>query len=182
MTNCDQRNFGKMATTRRMTPQPAMPAPAPDYRPDDTDRRILRALQENGRLTNAELAKTVALSESACWTRTRRLFETGVIRGVRAIIDPAALDQRTVVMVGVVLDRSTRKAFAAFEKAARDMPEVLECFLVAGEVDYFLKVRVADIAAFNRFHGDRIISLPGVRQVRTFFVLNEVKADGPLEI
>jgi Lrp/AsnC family leucine-responsive transcriptional regulator len=171
-----------MVSGRKPAPQPGMPAAAPDYRPDQTDRRILRALQHDGRLTNTELARTVGLSESACWTRTRRLFETGVIRGVRAIIDPAALDQKTVVMVGVVLDRSTRKAFAAFEKAARDMAEVLECFLVAGEVDYFLKIRVADIAAFNRFHGDRIISLPGVRQVRTFFVLNEVKADGPLEI
>lgn len=150
--------------------------------PDAADRRILAALQADGRLSNAALARRVHLSESACWARTRRLFETGVIRGVRAIVAPEAVQQGTIVIVGVVLDRSTRKSFTAFESAARTLPQVIECFLVAGEVDYFLKVRVADLAAFNRFHGERILALPGVRQVRTFFVLNEVKTDAPLPI
>lgn len=149
---------------------------------DAADRRILRALQADGRLSNKELAARVHLSESACWARTRRLFDSGVIRGVRAVLDPAALGQDTVVLVGVVLDRSTRESFAAFEAAVRELPQVLECHLVAGEVDYFLKVRVRDLAGFNRFHGERIIALPGVRQVRTFFVLNEVKSDAPLPI
>lgn len=156
------------------------PAPLPRMPLDELDRRILQLLQQNGRLTNAELAKRVALSPSACWTRTRRLWDEGVIRGVRAIIDPIAIDQGTVVIVGVVLDRSLKKTFAAFERAIRNLPEVLECFLVAGDVDYFLKIRVADIAAFNRFHTEKIISLPGVRQVRTFFVLNEAKTEGLL--
>lgn len=149
---------------------------------DPIDRRILRALQADGRLSNAALAARVNLSPAACWARTRRLFERGVIRAVRALIDPKALQQETVVLVGVVLDRSTRESFAAFESAVRQLPQVLECYLVAGEVDYFLKVRVRDLAGFNRFHGETIIALPGVRQVRTFFVLNEVKADGPLPI
>lgn len=149
---------------------------------DAIDRRILRALQADGRLSNAALAQRIHLSPAACWTRTKRLFERGVIRAVRALVDPAVLEQSTVVLVGVVLDRSTRASFAAFENAARELPQVLECFLVAGEVDYFLKVRVRDLADFNRFHGETIIELPGVRQVRTFFVLNEVKADGPLPI
>jgi len=149
---------------------------------DAIDRRILRALQADGRLSNAALAERVHLSPAACWTRTRRLFERGIIRAVRALIDPAALHQETIVLVGVVLDRSTRESFAAFEDAVRALPQVLECFLVAGEVDYFLKVRVRDLAGFNRFHGETIITLPGVRQVRTFFVLNEVKTDGPLPI
>jgi Lrp/AsnC family leucine-responsive transcriptional regulator len=149
---------------------------------DLIDRRILRALQADGRLSNAALANRVHLSPAGCWTRTRRLFESGVIRAVRALIDPAALHQETIVLVGVVLDRSTRDSFAAFENAVRGLPQILECFLVAGEVDYFLKVRVRDLADFNRFHGEIIIALPGVRQVRTFFVLNEVKADGPLPV
>ena len=149
---------------------------------DAADRRILRALQADGRLSNAELARRVGLSQSACWTRTRRLFETGIITAVRALVDPRAVERETIVLVGVVLDRSTRESFAAFEAAARALPQVLECYLVAGEVDYFLKVRVRDLAAFNRFHGDTIIALPGVRQVRTFFVLNEVKSDGLLPI
>ncbi len=149
---------------------------------DAADRRILRALQEDGRLSNKELARRVHLSESACWARTKRLFEAGVIRAVRAVIAPEAVGQETVVLVGVVLDRSTRESFAAFEAAVRELPQVLECHLVAGEVDYFLKIRVRDLAGFNRFHSERILALPGVRQVRTFFVLSEVKTDGLLPI
>jgi len=149
---------------------------------DVADRRILRALQADGRLSNREVARRANLSESACWERTRRLFARGVIRAVRAAIDPHAVGQPTLVLVGVVLDRSTRESFAAFEAAVRELPQVLECHLVAGEVDYFLKVRVRDLPGFNRFHSERIIALPGVRQVRTFFVLNEIKADGLLPV
>jgi Lrp/AsnC family leucine-responsive transcriptional regulator len=149
---------------------------------DSADRRILRALQADGRLSNAELARRVGLSESACWTRTRRLFESGIVKSVHAIVDPAAVQQGTIALVGVVLDRSTPESFAEFEAATRALPQVLECFLVAGEVDYFMKVRVRDLPAFHRFHAEKIIALPGVRQVRTFFVLNEVKTDGLIPI
>ncbi len=149
---------------------------------DAADRRILRALQADGRLSNKDLARRVHLSESATWTRTRRLFATGVIRGVRAVLDPAALGQPSLVLVGVVLDRSTTDSFAAFEAAVRALPQILDCHLVAGEVDYFLRIRVDDIASFARFHSAHILALPGVRQVRTFFVLNEVKSDGPLAV
>jgi Lrp/AsnC family leucine-responsive transcriptional regulator len=146
------------------------------------DKKILRALQDDGRLSNVDLARQAGLSATACWNHMRRLFDTGVIKSVRALIDPRAVQRGTAVLVGVVLDRSTPDSFAEFEKAARDLPQVLECFLVAGDVDYFLKVRVRDLAAFNRFHGEKIITLPGVRQVRTFFVLSEVKTDGALPI
>jgi Lrp/AsnC family leucine-responsive transcriptional regulator len=144
------------------------------------DRRILKALQDDGRLSNADLARQVGLSPSACWNHTRRLFDTKVIKGVRALIDPKAVQRETAVLVGIVLDRSTQDSFSAFAAAARVLPQVLECFLVAGEVDYFLKVRVSDLNAFNRFHSEKILALPGVRQVRTFFVLDEVKTDGTL--
>src|ERR1700722_13946223 len=118
---------------------------------DPADRRILRALQADGRLSNAELARRVGLSESACWTRTRQLFDSGIIKSVHAIVDPAAVQQETIALVGVVLDRSTPESFADFEAATRTLPQVLECFLVAGEVDYFMKVRVRDLPAFHRF-------------------------------
>lgn len=156
---------------------------APDF-PDlsPSDRKILKALQENGRLSNAELARQVGLSESACWSHTKRLFDSGVIRGVRALIDPRAVQREIAVLVGVVLDRSTKDSFADFAKAVRALPQVMECFLVAGDVDYFLKIRVHDLGAFNRFHSEKILALPGVRQVRTFFVLDEIKADGPLSL
>lgn len=146
------------------------------------ERKILRALQQDGRLSNAELARQVSLSPSACWNHTRKLFESGIITGVRAHVDPKAVQRETAVLVGVVLDRSTPESFQAFEAAARALPLVLECYLVAGDVDYFIKLRVKDIAAFNRLHSERLIALPGVRQVRTFFVLNEIKTDGLLPI
>ena len=144
------------------------------------ERKILRALQADGRMSNAELAKQVGLSTTACWNYTRRLFDNGVIKSVHALIDPNAVEQGTVVLIGVVLDRSTPDSFAAFEAAARALPHVLECWLVAGDVDYFMKLRVRDLPAFNQLHNAQIIALPGVRQVRTFFVLNEVKSDGLL--
>ncbi len=145
------------------------------------ERKILRALQADGRMSNAELAKQVGLSTTACWNYTRRLFDNGVIKSVHALIDPNAVEQGTVVLIGVVLDRSTPDSFAAFEAAARTLPQVLECWLVAGDVDYFMKLRVRDLPAFNQLHNAQIIALPGVRQVRTFFVLNEVKSDGLLD-
>lgn len=146
------------------------------------ERKILRALQVDGRISNADLARKVGLSTTACWNHTRRLYENGIIKGVRAQIDPNAVQQGTVVLIGVVLDRSTPESFATFEAAARELQQVLECWLVAGDVDYFMKIRVRDLPAFNNLHNTRIIALPGVRQVRTFFVLNEVKSDGLLLI
>lgn len=146
------------------------------------DRRLLRALQRDGRLSNAELAREVGLSPTACWNHTKRLFDEGIIRNVRARIDPEAVQRATMALVGVVLDRSTADSFAAFEQAARDMAQVLECVLVAGDVDYFMTIRVKDLPAYNRLHSEKLITMPGVRQVRTFFVLNEVKTDGTLPI
>lgn len=146
------------------------------------DRKILKALQEDGRLSNADLAKKVGLSPSACWNRTKRLFDAKVIKAVRALIEPRAVNQETTVIIGIVLDRSTPDSFAAFAAAVKKLPQVLECFLVAGEIDYFLKIRTADLGTFRRFHAEKIIALPGVRQVRTFFVFDEIKADGLLPI
>lgn len=147
---------------------------------DRTDRRILRALQENGRLANADLAKLVDASPATCHRRTQRLFAIGAISGVRAMVSPPAVDRGALVMVGVVLDRSTPESFAAFEQAVAALPFVLDCHLVAGDFDYFLKIRVSDMADFNRLHGTRLIALPGVRQTRTFFVMKEVVDNAPL--
>lgn len=147
---------------------------------DRTDLKILRLLQQDGRLTNAELASRVNVSAATCHRRTQRLFERGAITGVRAQVDPARVGLGAVVLVGVVLDRSTPDSFAAFEAAVRAMPMVLSCHLVAGEFDYLMKLRVRDIESFNRLHGSSIIALPGVRQTRTFFVLKEVTDNAPL--
>lgn len=158
-----------------------MEDPARDTDLDRIDRRILRCLQRDGRMTNAELARAVNVSPATCHRRTQRLFDDGYVRGVRAEIAPGKVGRGALVVVGVVLDRSTPESFAAFEAAIAELPFVLDCHLVAGDFDYFLKIRVRDIAGFNRLHGERLIALPGVRQTRTFFVMKEVVDNAPLE-
>jgi Lrp/AsnC family leucine-responsive transcriptional regulator len=147
---------------------------------DRIDLKILRALQSEGRLTNADLAERVNVSPATCHRRTQRLFEEGHITGVRAEVAPSAVGLGALVMVGVVLDRSTPESFAAFEGAVLEMKEVLDCNLVAGDFDYLLKIRVRDMADFNKLHGQKLIALPGVRQTRTFFVMKEVKENARL--
>jgi Lrp/AsnC family transcriptional regulator, leucine-responsive regulatory protein len=148
---------------------------------DRIDVKILKLLQENGRLTNADLADLVGVSPATCHRRTQRLFDEGYIQGVRAMVSPQKVNRGALVMVGVVLDRSTPDSFAEFEKAARSLKFVLDCHLVAGDFDYFLKIRAQDMADFNRVHGEQLIALPGVRQTRTFFVMKEVIDNAPLD-
>nr|ABP88055.1 leucine-responsive regulatory-like protein [Rhizobium leguminosarum] len=147
---------------------------------DRIDLKILRALQSEGRLTNADLAERVNVSAATCHRRTQRLFEEGYITGVRAEVAPGAVGLGAMVMVGVVLDRSTPESFGAFEGAVMELKEVLDCNLVAGDFDYLLKIRVRDMADFNKLHGQKLIALPGVRQTRTFFVMKEVKENARL--
>jgi Lrp/AsnC family transcriptional regulator, leucine-responsive regulatory protein len=148
---------------------------------DRVDRRILQRLQQDGRMANAELAEAVNVSPATCHRRTRRLFDEGYVLSVRAEIAPQRVGRGALVLVGVVLDRSTPDSFAAFEAAARKLRFLLDCHLVAGDFDYFLKIRVRDIADFNRLHGEQLIALPGVRQTRTFFVMKEVVDNAPLD-
>ena len=148
---------------------------------DGIDIKMLRALQKDGRISNAELAQTVDVSPATCHRRTQRLLEQGYVTHVRAIINPAKVNRGALVMVGVVLDRSTPESFADFEKAVAKLKFVLDCHLVAGDFDYFLKIRVGDMADFNRIHGEKLIALPGVRQTRTFFVMKEVVDNAPMD-
>ncbi|HBM60435.1 Lrp/AsnC ligand binding domain-containing protein [Salipiger marinus] len=147
---------------------------------DRIDRSILRHLQRDGRLTNAEIARLVNVSAATCHRRTQRLFDLGHVMGVQARVAPQSVGLGALVMVGVVLDRSTPDSFAAFEGAVSARKEVLDCHLVAGDFDYLLKIRVRDMADFNLLHGRMLIALPGVRQIRTFFVMKEVKENAPL--
>jgi len=149
---------------------------------DRTDRRILAALQQDADVTHAALAARVHLSPTAVMRRIERLRREGVIRRTVALLDPAALELPTLVFVGVVLDRSTPDSFAAFEAAAKKLRGTLECHLVAGEFDYFLVVRTKDIERFSHLHGEAILRLPGVRQTRTFFVLNQVVSTTALPV
>src|SRR6059058_5606998 len=148
---------------------------------DRVDLKILRLLQNNGRLSNAELAEMVGVSAATCHRRTQRLFDEGYVPEVRAVVAPRKVGKGALVMVGVVLDRSTPESFASFERAIAKLKFVLDCHLVAGDFDYFLKIRVGDMEDFNRIHGDQLIALPGVRQTRTFFVMKEVVDNAPLD-
>ena len=149
---------------------------------DQIDRKILRALQEDGRITNSALAQQCGLSTAACFERVRRLRDQGVIMGYTALLDPAKLDRELMIFIEVLLDRTTDDAFAAFAAHVRKLPDVLECHMVAGGFDYLLKVRVADMAAYRRFLGEILTSIPGVRETRTYAVLEEVKATTHLPI
>ncbi len=148
---------------------------------DRIDLKILRLLQADGRMANHEIARRVNTSAATCHRRTQHLLKSGYIRAVRAQVAPEVVGKGSLVIVGVVLDRSTSESFAAFEAAALAMPSVLDCHLVAGDFDYFLKIRVRDMADFNRLHSDALITLPGVRQTRTFFVMKEVIDGAPLD-
>jgi Lrp/AsnC family leucine-responsive transcriptional regulator len=149
---------------------------------DRIDKKILKALQSDGRMPNADLAEQIGMSKTACWNHTKRLMEEGYIQSTRAILDPEKIGLPVLVTVGVVLDRSTPASFAAFEDAVKNNPAVQECLLLAGEFDFWLKIRVKDLQSFNRLHASTLLLLPSVRQLRTFFVLNEVKSSQNLPL
>lgn len=152
-----------------------MEAPSGPSALDETDRRILRVLQADGRVTNAELAKRCNLSPAACFDRVRRLRERGVIAGYAALLDPAKVDRALLIFVEVLLDRTTADVFDAFASAVRVSPEILECHMVAGGFDYLIKARVRDMDAYRAFLGDILVRMPGVRETRTYAVLEEIK-------
>ena len=153
-----------------------------NLRLDDTDRRLLRVLQGDGRISNSELAERCSLSASACSDRVRRLRESGYITGFAALVDPQMVGRALLIFVEVVLDRTTPEAFETFAAAARRAPDVLECHMVAGGFDYLLKARVRDFAEYRTFLGEVLVNIPGVRETRTYAVLEEVKSTGVLPV
>ena len=145
---------------------------------DDLDRldlRILQALQQDGRTTNLKLAETVALSPTAVLARVQRLTREGYILGYEARLNPAKLGAAMLVFVEVLLDRTTPNVFDQFKAAVQVYPEIMECHMVAGGFDYLLKTRMADMLAYRNFAGTVLWQLPGVRETRTYAVMEEVK-------
>tara|TARA_B100000678_G_scaffold14606_2_gene11562 strand:- start:821 stop:1330 length:510 start_codon:yes stop_codon:yes gene_type:complete len=141
---------------------------------DRIDRQILEQLQRDASISNVALAERVSLSPPACLRRVERLKQAGVIKGVVALLDAERLNVGMVVLIGVVLDRSTPQSFADFEAAAQHISGCMECHVVTGEFDYFLLIRTRDNQSFNRLHAEQLIYLPGVRQIRSFMGLREV--------
>jgi Lrp/AsnC family leucine-responsive transcriptional regulator len=149
---------------------------------DRTDRRILVHLQDDGRISNLKLAEAVSLSPTAVLARVQRLTRENYILGYQALLNPRQLGARMLVFVEVLLDRTTANVFEQFRAAVDVHPEILECHMVAGGFDYLLKTRVADMDAYRVFAGSVLWQLPGVRETRTYAVMEEVKSSGKLHI
>lgn len=144
---------------------------------DRIDRRILALLQQDGRMTNLKLAEAVHLSPTATLERVRRLTADGYVIGYRAVLDPRKLGAGLLVFVEVLLDRTTPNVLEDFRRAVIDQPEVMECHLVAGGFDYLMKLRAADMSDYRDMAGRVLWRLPGVRETRTYAVMEEVKND-----
>jgi Lrp/AsnC family leucine-responsive transcriptional regulator len=147
-----------------------------------TDRAIMRALQQDGRLSNVELAGRINLSPSACLRRVQLLEERGAIARYVALLDPQVLDLTGVAFVFVSLDRMAKKDMEAFERAVREPPEILECFLIAGSNDYLLRVAYRDSSDLERIHTDILMQLPGVIRTQSTLVLRTVKRTTAMKI
>ena len=141
---------------------------------DRIDLRILRALQEDGRIANLKLAESVGLSPTAVLARVQRLTREGYILGYEARLNPLKLGAGMLVFVEVLLDRTTPNVFDEFKAAVQTRREILEAHMVAGGFDYLLKTRMADMDAYRQFAGTVLWQLPGVRETRTYAVMEEV--------
>jgi Lrp/AsnC family transcriptional regulator, leucine-responsive regulatory protein len=149
---------------------------------DAIDRAILRVLQVDGKLSNVELAERVHLSPSACLRRVKALEDSGVIAQYVALVNPKAVGQAGTSFTIVNLEKLTPKAIAAFEQAVRDVPQVLDCFYVAGTNDYLLRFTYNDAGDLERFHLEVLEQLPGVVRSNSMLVLRTVKKTTALEI
>jgi Lrp/AsnC family leucine-responsive transcriptional regulator len=149
---------------------------------DRIDRKILSILQGDGRIANLKLAEAVALSPTAVLARVQRLTRDGFILGYEARLNPLKLGAGMLVFVEVLLDRTTPNVFDQFKAAVQVHPEIMECHMVAGGFDYLLKTRSADMNAYRVFAGNVLWQLPGVRETRTYAVMEEVKHTNHLHL
>jgi len=144
---------------------------------DDIDRRIVSALQADGRLPMVELAERVGLSATPCQRRVKRLEEEGVIGRYAALVSPLSLGLALQALVQVTLDDHSEKNVEAFEAAIRARPEVVACYAVTGDMDFLLHVQTPDLASFNEFAMKALLRMPGVRGTRSSFIMQAVKSD-----
>ncbi|MDB5747097.1 MAG: AsnC family transcriptional regulator [Massilia sp.] len=142
---------------------------------DEIDRKILRTLSQDGRISNQKLADTVNLSPTPCWHRVRALEESGHISGYVAVLDQRTLGLPDTVIIEVTVDRHDDEIFQAFSDALADLPEVMEAYLLSGEYDYLIKVAVSGTEGYERFLRQKLYKLPGVRHTRSTFTLRCLK-------
>jgi DNA-binding Lrp family transcriptional regulator len=142
---------------------------------DAIDLRILERLQQDARISNVELARAVNLSASPCLARVRALEAGGYIGRYVTLLDPKKIGLTVSVLVQVTLEKQIEPALEAFERAVRERPEVMECYLMTGDADYLLRVLVPDVPAFERFILDFLSRVPGVDNIKSSFALKQVK-------
>ena len=149
---------------------------------DHFDKKLLSILQTNGRISNVELSEAVNLSESACLRRVKSLEERGFIDKYVALLDQKRVGLTDTVFVHIVLKREEKSELLAFEEAVKEIPEILECYLMTGEFDYLLHLVVANMADFERLHNESLTQLPGVSRVNSSFAIRTVQKTTSLPI
>ena len=149
---------------------------------DLSDRKILRAMQEAGRLSVSDLSEQVGLSKTPCLTRLRRLEDQGYIRRYKAVLDPAKIRQDYVTYVQVKLSATTRRHLTAFSDAVQNVPEIQSCHMMSGGYDFLLKIRTRNMRAYRELLGDVLSELPGIAQTSTFPVMETVKETDDLVV
>ena len=143
--------------------------------PDAIDLRILTELQQDGSLTNVELARRVHLSPSPCLTRVKALESAGVIERYVALANAKALGLGINVFINISLKEQSKDKLAEFERRIAEHDEVMECYLMTGDSDYLIRVAVRDIAALERFILDQLTPIPGIEKIRSSFALKQVR-------
>ncbi|UTW05765.1 Lrp/AsnC family transcriptional regulator [Pseudomonas benzenivorans] len=150
---------------------------------DSYDLKILRILQHNGRITKSSLAEAINLSVSPCWERVKRLEEAGIIRGYGAQLNTEVLLKRAAVLIEITLKQHNREAFARFEKAMQECPQVTECYATGGGVDYIVKVMAQDIDQYQRLVDRWLMADLGIERYFTYIVTKTIKhVEPPLEL
>jgi Lrp/AsnC family leucine-responsive transcriptional regulator len=149
---------------------------------DRIDRRILEALQEDGRLSNVDLAERVALSPSPCLRRVKRLEEDGVIAGYRAVLDRRTIGLGLTVFVEIKVGKHSRDNAAMLHEALLAIPEVVSCHMVSGAADFLAEVVVADLEAYERLMTEKLLTLPTIEDVRSNFAIRMIKTAAPLPL
>ncbi len=149
---------------------------------DRIDRKILATLQDNGRISNVELARAVNLSPTPCLERVRRLEGAGYVEGYSARLSAEKLGMGLTVFVQLTLDRTKPDVFDRFREAVAEIPEITECHMVAGGFDYLIKIRTSDMNAYRNMLGDRLAALKSVLTTHSYVVMEEVKNDGRLRV
>jgi len=142
---------------------------------DQIDRKIIKALQDNARLSSQELSDQVGISSSPCWRRVKALEEAGVITKYVTLVDPEALGLSISIFTNVSLDKQIESALETFQKAVRKRPEVMECYLMTGDFDYLLRVVVGSLHEYERFLLDHLTKISGVASIKSSFALKQVK-------